>query len=61
RIFDMTEKLKPCPFCSGEAARLRTSWGLVIVFCTTCKNQTTRCLSQSDAIQAWNKRVNNDE
>ncbi|MCT8349832.1 Lar family restriction alleviation protein [Photorhabdus temperata] len=54
----MKEKLKPCPFCGGEAAKLCTSWKLVIVFCTTCKNQTARCLSQSDAIQAWNKRVN---
>ncbi|WP_445494617.1 Lar family restriction alleviation protein [Photorhabdus sp. SF281] len=57
----MTEKLKPCPFCGGEAAKLCTSWKLVIVFCTTCKNQTAIFFSQSDAIQAWNKRVNNNE
>ncbi|TNH43776.1 Lar family restriction alleviation protein [Photorhabdus luminescens] len=57
----MTEKLKPCPFCNGAAVKLNTHWGLVIVFCTTCKNQTARCLSQHNAIRAWNKRVNNNE
>ena len=60
-------ELKKCPFCGGEALmqhkrvngdpRFTHSW----VVCTVCYSQTTQFLSEKQAIEAWNRRADNDE
>ena len=53
----MRDKLKPCPFCGGEA-------GLAIVklwnhvYCNSCHARTTMYSSEEQAIDAWNTRAN---
>ena len=61
------EKLKPCPFCGGEAklhycmslenetmaARYEGKMG---VHCTVC-HIATMPMSEEDAIKAWNRRA----
>ena len=52
------EELKPCPFCGGEAE----DFG-VDVFWVTCKNchiGTESFDTLQEAIEAWNRRANND-
>ena len=60
-------ELKPCPFCGGEA-RLFVNNG-VRVLCNKC-NASSEILVYSECyktsavekvIEAWNRRVNNDE
>jgi len=54
------EKLKPCPFCGGEAAvKSRTAYDYVIM-CRDCYvNDESNNWSQTkeEAIDAWNRRV----
>ena len=50
------EKIKPCPFCGGEA-ELNSgveNW----VECTVCHNRTDTWLCDSKAIERWNRRTN---
>lgn len=51
----MTE-LKPCPFCGGKNIRL-TCWGLYRCWCVDCLSQTADCISEKEAIEAWNRRA----
>ena len=62
----MIEKLKPCPFCGGEA-RLFANEG-VRVYCKNC-HASTRILTDNAAlntsavqivIENWNKRAEED-
>jgi Lar family restriction alleviation protein len=50
------EKLKPCPFCGGEAHIFghTKSWG---VLCTKCYVSTLNYETEAAAIAAWNGRV----
>ena len=50
----MTDKLKPCPFCGGEAD---TEWhhGYWGVRCKSCYAEVTAD-GMNDAIEAWNNR-----
>lgn len=58
----MTKKLKPCPFCGGEA----TIWSGPIeddyfntyydVYCTECNCMTPKFHTEESAIQFWNRR-----
>lgn len=53
----MNEKLKPCPFCGGEAELIKiynTQWHYVQ--CVKCKVKTEHKTEQ-EAINAWNTRV----
>nr|DAH76866.1 MAG TPA: restriction alleviation protein [Caudoviricetes sp.] len=60
------DKLKPCPFCGGEA-RLFVSDG-VRVLCTKCRASSkilvdSECYKTSaveKVIEAWNRRTNDD-
>lgn len=50
----MTDKLKPCPFCGGEAD---TEWhhGYYGVRCESCYAEVTAD-GMNDTIEAWNTR-----
>lgn len=53
-------KLKPCPFCGGEAKVHVIFRGMVIVCCKNDDCAATCPLSarpKKDAIAAWNRRV----
>ena len=53
---DCMSELKPCPFCGGEAE----TWdgaGPWHVVCTECGTIGSPCLSEAEAITAWNSRV----
>lgn len=61
RWFEMTEKtqkLKPCPFCGGDASYLykqsSTTW---YVFCGECESSGAESYSETEAIAAWNRRA----
>ena len=56
-------ELKPCPFCGGKDSGILTTsydgyW--FAVFCEDCMAQTRKCRQEKDAIEAWNRRVDND-
>lgn len=58
-------ELKPCPFCGGEA-RIRdfTMVDLepeIDVFCINCGAQTFVYETKDDAIEAWNRRVEDSD
>ena len=50
------EDLKKCPFCGSENIRL-TNWGLYRCWCSDCLAHSADEISEKEAIQAWNKRV----
>ena len=58
-------KLKPCPFCGGEAhTAIEDCYGYYgddwLVFCDECSLQfgfTKQFETEEEAIEAWNKRV----
>ena len=51
------EKLKPCPFCGGEAVLLEIPYGrLQAVRCNECGAVIRSAPSISFAIKAWNRR-----
>lgn len=54
----MTEKLKPCPFCGGEA-ELRTIGKLAYVECSICHCQTDGVYykQKKEEIKRWNNRL----
>lgn len=56
----MPNKLKPCPFCGGEAKIVREEY-LYIVRCTKCPCDMGRqwYTRKKEAIKAWNRRADN--
>lgn len=59
----MSEALKPCPFCGGKAEMIRyPANGKVTVSCRSsgCMANISFCVSKDRAIEAWNRRVNNE-
>ena len=52
----MREKLKPCPFCGGEA-----EYGLTMageeVYCTACYANMPRMTTADETIRRWNTRA----
>lgn len=59
----MTEpKLKPCPFCGGEAKMVETYSGDIKIGCENlgclgCYENNAFFSFKEDAIESWNKRV----
>ena len=60
----MTEELKPCPFCGGEAHMIRdkltTSPKREIyyrVVCSKCPCVIGVFMYEDEAVEAWNRRV----
>lgn len=56
----MSEKLKPCPFCGGEAKLCHGNaapfW---YITCTKCSYYTLDFQDKDEGISAWNTRHNN--
>lgn len=55
------EKLKPCPFCGGEAGIYKrvldwATWDYKIA-CSKCRCETDIYGTKQEVIEAWNKRV----
>lgn len=49
------EKLKPCPFCGGEAVfRGQTYY---YIWCKSCLAETRGSENKEEAIEAWNSRA----
>ena len=54
----MIDKLKPCPFCGGEAKFFEDKgYQIYSVTCTECDAGTNAYGIEQDAIDAWNSRV----
>lgn len=57
-------KLKPCPFCGGEAKIAKFDWGYSIKeYWTYCKcgcELKAKARTIPQAIKEWNRRVSND-
>ena len=51
----MSDKLKPCPFCGGEARLIGHS--PYSITCCKCRATTVICNTPDDAIDAWNRRA----
>ena len=61
------EKLKPCPFCGGEAILRQCQNGFNIWYRVRCKDCGIAqdsigngYYSESQAIEAWNRRVKDE-
>lgn len=53
------ERLKPCPFCGGEAKvahEYTEEWKLEYVMCFRCGCSTPSAISEDTVIQIWNTR-----
>lgn len=60
----MTEKLKPCPFCGGEA-NLKDTSGFIVVKCGSCGAESgmvkisAEYCANDKAAESWNRRKDN--
>lgn len=62
---DENIKLKPCPFCGGEAYFEKVTDGSLMedefpeygVYCAACGANSVLCTSEEKAAAAWNRRV----
>lgn len=59
----MSENLKPCPFCGGEAAFGTNSvTGFEYVRCSVCKARTwSGFKTREESIEAWNTRAERND
>lgn len=53
-------KLKPCPFCGGEAEILQTVGHTFYAWCSDCDTSTGHYFTEEDAATMWNHRVERD-
>ena len=53
----MSDKLKPCPFCGGEAIIEGCDDTLWSVICKKCAASIDYNETKQEAIEAWNRRV----
>lgn len=52
----MSEELKPCPFCGGEAI-LEWEGDSYVISCKECNAEITFEQTRKSAIKAWNRRT----
>ena len=58
----MTDRLKPCPFCGGEARYIDATTAIpydreiYFVECKECRSNSDMYYSLENAIKAWNTR-----
>ena len=57
----MTENLKRCPFCGGEASLVDGSDSGVFAGCSNCCSCTEFFKTKNEALKAWNSRPLEDE
>lgn len=66
----MTDKLKPCPFCGGKARLICVikKFGRPVGWNVECFSFMHKCCAariyrrrRKEAIEAWNRRVDNDK
>ena len=55
-------KLKPCPFCGSKHIDI-TNFGEVMWFiqCDDCNATFPECDTKKEAIEAWNRRANDEK
>ncbi|HJC89564.1 MAG TPA: Lar family restriction alleviation protein [Candidatus Mediterraneibacter excrementigallinarum] len=54
-------KLKPCPFCGGEAKLTGNPYAeMWVVECGICHALSDVCHTQEDAAEKWNRRESDD-
>ena len=54
------DELKACPFCGGSARDINQVIGHIIL-CRFCDARTGFYRTEEEAIEAWNRRVSDDE
>ena len=52
----MEHTLKPCPFCGGKA-EVNEFNDFIWIYCSVCESETTLFVTLEQAIEAWNRRV----
>ena len=50
--------LKPCPFCGSDNIKIHIGYSHSYIRCEDCIVSTRRYKSIQDAIDGWNRRVN---
>lgn len=53
-------ELKPCPFCGGEAKLYKAKSWEIFVECTSCHTDSAIFYDVEKAIEAWNRRTDNE-
>ena len=57
-------ELKPCPFCGGEAFVFKITENplpmMCAVVCKACHAGTNHKTTEARAVEAWNRRSNDD-
>ena len=53
-------ELKKCPFCGGEA-EVHQTYSIDVYWCkcNDCNAETEPANTEEDAVEAWNRRVDN--
>ena len=59
-LFKMSDDLKNCPFCNGEA-KLDHNGDYSWAYCTKCDAMTQPEISEDDASDKWNLRVEDED
>lgn len=49
-------ELKPCPFCGSDKIII-SNWGMWRCWCSNCLAKADDMIRKKDAIEAWNRRV----
>ena len=53
-------KLLKCPFCGSDKIKIvEKAECCIYVICTRCLSQSTPCVTKENAIEAWNRRIDN--
>lgn len=54
-------ELKPCPFCGGFAGAIKDIYGThYMIHCNNCDAKTKPFMQEEKAVEAWNRRVNDE-